>query len=819
VPDSEYKPRNEVRFAVVMYGGVSLAIYINGVAQELFRLVRATAPNADRDGLAVADRDLNGVEAVYREIGRRRGGNGTWIDGELGDEPPTPTRFVVDILTGTSAGGINGILLGKALANGRADIDALKKLWIEEGQIELLLNESAAYDGIDGISYTTPPGSLLAGDRLLARAKEAISGIGPRPDGAPNYVDELDLTITMTDLQGLWEPLQLTDAKVWEPQHRADLKFVYATELATGSYRNDFEEMDDALAFAARATSSFPFAFAPVTLREVTATPNPREKALFGKWNEVGAEFEKFAFADGGYLQNKPIAHATSALKRRRANAPVERKLIYVEPDPGPLPDLAGLALAKDPPDAVGNVGAAMVGLPQKQPIRDDIDEIRERNAAIARIDDAKRRIMPAVLAGGVELDDAEPTARPYLHLRRSDVIDALTDTVLRATNTPSEGTTAAAVRLAFAAHAAEFDVDLRGYLGRLDLRFRLRRLTYVEDHIESLLENGDGPSAAGLLNLKETVNDRYVALRAAGRGVRTRITDGASAVDVYSEALVEAVGPWLSGVPESSDDVAAEIWDDADVRSSVAGIVDAVETAIAPHLTDDSAAALDGHPELREIFDHAEAIDSVIYPMTWPALDETRHVDIHRISPYDATSLIAMPRPDVEPPDRQRLAGVSLGHFGGFLDETWRRNDMLWGRLDGAERLVAVLVPDPAARERFRIRVQAEILRDEFDGDDGDDLLTLIDSALRGEFVAALDGADDQLLDLFVKAYLGPAKLDRAQEAALLTSSSRVAGIVLGEGPRPYVRPFGRFIRVAGGIAGAGLRVRERIRRLFGRK
>jgi hypothetical protein len=35
--------RKEIRFAVVMYGGVSLAIYINGVAQELLKMVRATA--------------------------------------------------------------------------------------------------------------------------------------------------------------------------------------------------------------------------------------------------------------------------------------------------------------------------------------------------------------------------------------------------------------------------------------------------------------------------------------------------------------------------------------------------------------------------------------------------------------------------------------------------------------------------------------------------------------------------------------------------------------------------------------------------------
>jgi hypothetical protein len=41
--DLPYRPEQEFRFAVVLYGGVSLAIYINGVAQELLRMVRATA--------------------------------------------------------------------------------------------------------------------------------------------------------------------------------------------------------------------------------------------------------------------------------------------------------------------------------------------------------------------------------------------------------------------------------------------------------------------------------------------------------------------------------------------------------------------------------------------------------------------------------------------------------------------------------------------------------------------------------------------------------------------------------------------------------
>src|SRR5215470_14503487 len=61
----------EVRFAVVMYGGVSLAIYINGIAQELLRMVRSTSA-LQADGSAnrtpVPEQDLQGTERVYRRL-------------------------------------------------------------------------------------------------------------------------------------------------------------------------------------------------------------------------------------------------------------------------------------------------------------------------------------------------------------------------------------------------------------------------------------------------------------------------------------------------------------------------------------------------------------------------------------------------------------------------------------------------------------------------------------------------------------------------------------------------------------------------------
>src|ERR1041385_78890 len=114
-PSIDFK--QEVRFAVVMYGGVSLAIYINGVAQEMLRWVRSTARSANTNTSA-AETDLSGTERVYRKLGYllaadRTGKDAAQLlaeaDESLAKGATIRTRFVVDIVSGTSAGGINGI--------------------------------------------------------------------------------------------------------------------------------------------------------------------------------------------------------------------------------------------------------------------------------------------------------------------------------------------------------------------------------------------------------------------------------------------------------------------------------------------------------------------------------------------------------------------------------------------------------------------------------------------------------------------------------------------------------------------------------------
>src|SRR5438270_13990139 len=94
--DGETDVEREVRFAVVMYGGVSLAIYINGIAQELLRMVRATAMRGD-------DTPANGTERIYRKISfllaQENNGSAAPTADDANSFPPT--RFVVDILSGT----------------------------------------------------------------------------------------------------------------------------------------------------------------------------------------------------------------------------------------------------------------------------------------------------------------------------------------------------------------------------------------------------------------------------------------------------------------------------------------------------------------------------------------------------------------------------------------------------------------------------------------------------------------------------------------------------------------------------------------------
>ena len=244
--------------------------------------------------------------------------------------------------------------------------------------------------------------------KLLKSLDDMEKAHPSQPDFKSPYVDELDLFITTTDIQGVPVPLRLSDAVVYERRHRNVFHFKYAQAEAIGGERdfNDFlATLNPFLAFAARCTSSFPFAFEPMRLCDIDDVldlfaqyrDNDLCKSASKSWRrffqeeldpETGLPFQppRFAqrpFGDGGYLDNKPFSYATETLLRRQPDVLVDRKLLYIEPSPEHLENQS-TPLQK--PDALQNVKAALLELPTYETIREDLQRVLERNKLIERV-------------------------------------------------------------------------------------------------------------------------------------------------------------------------------------------------------------------------------------------------------------------------------------------------------------------------------------------------------------------------------------------------------------------------------------------------
>ena len=288
------KITKEIRFAVVMYGGVSLAIYMNGIAQEILNMVKATSDRSQEKMDQKSSAKTEGTASVYKELAE-------YLSKQV--TPQFDHKFVVDIISGTSAGGINGVCLAKGLVCGLDDLKVLEKIWLDEGDIDKLLNDRGSEP--DFFCSKEPKTSLFNSQRMFAKLLEAFKNMekaAPRDNDAA-HVKSLDLFVTTTDLRGLQLPIQLSDGKAFEHIYKHVFPFKYrfeekADESTSQKQPNHFTgEYDPLLAFASRCTSSFPTAFEPVKIADVAAYLKKRShedhKNFSTNWDQWKDEFFK----------------------------------------------------------------------------------------------------------------------------------------------------------------------------------------------------------------------------------------------------------------------------------------------------------------------------------------------------------------------------------------------------------------------------------------------------------------------------------------------------------------------------------------------
>src|SRR4051812_49011476 len=110
-PETRDAATQDIRLAVVLNGGVSLAVWMSGVTHELNLLVQASRRRGTPEARPNAYADLLDVLAADARI---------------------------DVIAGTSAGGINGGFLALGLVHG-CDLTGLRTLWQDQGSLGTLL--------------------------------------------------------------------------------------------------------------------------------------------------------------------------------------------------------------------------------------------------------------------------------------------------------------------------------------------------------------------------------------------------------------------------------------------------------------------------------------------------------------------------------------------------------------------------------------------------------------------------------------------------------------------------------------------------------
>ena len=746
----------ELRLGLVCYGGSSLCIYMHGITKEINRLVSASASRAE------ANAATTGSEQVYVELLEKLAGSG----------PEAPDlRVIVDVIAGTSAGGINGIFLGKALAGNRSQ-DALREVWFNDGDMNRLVIGPRKFAGIP-LSWkvklplllkTALKRSPLRGDDMARWLYQALRKMDADPSsgGAESLLPPghpLDLWVTITDFYGYQRLVSLSRPRfVSDARHRHVLNFHY--ESGGG---NQFDD-NAALTFAARTTSCFPAVFPPVNPAQLSktlgASLDPMLARCFRIYELNGADPKKTYFVDGGVLDNKPFGWTIDTITTSRpAESEVDRRVLYLEPDPGGMATSQG---GEDPETLAAALGA-LTTIPRSEPILDDLLRVQDHNERVRRMQDVIEANFDRVagLIAPIVSDDAlsgQPEQWPwaewnekvngvvtanagmpyatYLRLKIAAVLGGFAQAICTICNYPAESNHAALVRAAVDCwganeglydHSSPEPTDKQiQFLRAFDLGFMRRRVRFVIAALNWWYGSigADGfPTRQELDRGKALLYESIATLdalavlqlsdgaepgeRDAVQGLRELVRT-AFPVDSLTK-FVEKEGVDGAAYARTHAGELAELFEAA--QAFYAQRVSGFSPALLARLVPITAGwAPERRRELAVRYIGFPMWDVLLYPVqNLGQIGEGDEIDVVRVSPHEATLLPV--------PEGGKVEGKRTHHFYAFFSREARENDYLWGRLDAAEQLVRLLVDstgvhepvDPWCKQLFRAILDEE--------------------------------------------------------------------------------------------------------------
>lgn len=760
----------ELRLALVLYGGVSLAIYMHGVSREVLNLVRASNFRLDRNAGKTAENqpsELPPVQTAFRDL--------LDLISSVAD-----IRVVVDAIAGASAGGVNGIMLARAIAHD-LPLDSHSEMWLQNADVTRLARPQSGLSRYLKLSVSPVLDRLISsrlnkqiesaetreklrqfmqsrwfsppfsGERFIGWMLDACRKMENGESTGRSLIPRgqtLDLFVTITDYNGMKRRIHLDDpAFVEEWDHRRILNF-HAVHRAPGFVDSQFDtdNIPD-IVFAARATSSFPGAFPPATVAEMERVLSRKELA----WNnrdsflaqglDLRSEtFGNHCFVDGSVVMNKPFAPVIDVIQRRPAAREVARRLIYVDPAPVE-PQEAGSGPV-ELPGFFRVILASLAHIPRNEPIGDDLRELEQNNrrsrwlsqlidAAGPMVEQAvsgllpKRRKVSAALLAKCRQDATvaafQQAGFAFLNYQ-SLKLHALAERIasLAALLSEDEGARAQeeAMLGLFANHFTDLTKNSKDVLGRtdpeivgllrgLDVDYRVRRLRFVIRKLNGFYHYEPD---SGLPPPDTAALDRLKGLlyeQIDHLGWRwTRRFFGGRSQSITREFVQDV----SVGASTAGDHVATLL----DSLIGMMGLADL--DRLQDELFAETALELldkERHATLMRAYIGFAFYDLITFPVLQRNdFSEVTEILVDRISPRDATSLFTQ---------GFDLKGKQLNTFGAFFNRGWREHDYLWGRLNAADRLVSIVLsaahegtlPQPQVNQA-RARIFLAVLEEE---------------------------------------------------------------------------------------------------------
>jgi patatin-related protein len=821
----------EIRLGLVVYGGVSLSIYMNGVCREFYNAVRG--------------------RGIYKLI-----------------KALTDSDIVVDIISGTSAGGINGVLLAYALANSTKEVpyefENFSGIWRDSGDIMSLLRKP-------GDASTQEINSFLNGE-IYYQNKLTEAFVNVHNKAVQNNADtkntdwfsefdELDLFVTGTDVIGkVNREFDYTGKLIETKDHRAVFilkhrqgrkePFKILTPLGNRTADHTLLERTEvnkeninarALAKLCRITSCFPVAFPVVTV--FTEGSDEVDKLLI-KWGDLGSRIKlpgvtnELYFVDGGVLDNRPFSYTIDEIYHRHYWRPVKRMLFYIDPSPDEFTKSQSPAPKREKPNIWQTAVDSLVGLPRYESIAADLQHIARHNLTARRYRLLRSSLKQMNEDSSNKNHDNQHSENDYLRYRLFQLRDRVLP-LLTGINEDHENQRDSLKNIAriVGARVQKREEQQREKIlvkyareyadSSIDIDFSIRQHFFMLEEISQIMEDmlaqpgryGPEETSHMLEKLRELAEklSKQLSLLEVVKYVVDTSMQNRDLQKLFIEELAQLQNEdimkttkrvyeyiinisclflrykyYAKLMPEESQEVitntlkADEIKQvinqieaelikrvegpkGLDPESKSASVLERIyEQSLAIIKNSFSAADSDSQKiwnaeakDLLDKFNNFKQTDRVLYPFEFLSDFQTDdQIEVVRVSPVDADKGFGKGKP-IE----KRLAGSQLRGFGGFFKKSWRSNDILWGRLDGLNRLVDALITeesvanfpsfchaDPEGRKGRKLLedVLVEILSEDSDAKDA--AIKKLDEFFPGdgcEFVGAISDLQEWLVEL----------------------------------------------------------------------